>query len=135
MKYQQIQGQNVKSEFVILHHEWECDGYGWVTEDGRVWVTSHGGDPFEASAETIERFIDSAESCLEGLRTVYDDMKGDTMENKAIAWSVVDDEDLHKYDESELTWSPFHNNWVHRNPDLDIKLPPGSGHHPKGHHG
>ena len=42
-------------EFVVLWHEWECDGYGWVTEDGRVYLSTH-GNIFEApTSEVLER--------------------------------------------------------------------------------
>ena len=75
MQYQEIQGVKVKTEFVILYHNCECDGYGWVTEDGRVWVDSYDGSPFEASSHTISAFIDMTESCLEGLREVYKGME------------------------------------------------------------
>ena len=28
MKRQMIDGRDVVEEFIVLHHEWECDGYG-----------------------------------------------------------------------------------------------------------
>ena len=37
-------------EFSVLWPEWECDPLGWVTEDGHVWLTSHGSAPHEADA-------------------------------------------------------------------------------------
>lgn len=41
MKRDIIRGSDVVYEFKVLHHEWEVDGYGWVTEDGRVWHSNH----------------------------------------------------------------------------------------------
>ena len=40
MKQTEIDGSKVVHEFTVLWHEWECDGYGWVTDDGRAWLTS-----------------------------------------------------------------------------------------------
>ena len=42
MKVTDIEGVKVVHEFEVLWHEWECDGYGWVTEDGRAWLTTVG---------------------------------------------------------------------------------------------
>lgn len=27
--------------FMVFHHMWECDGWGCVTEDGRLWLSTH----------------------------------------------------------------------------------------------
>ncbi|MCY4507951.1 MAG: hypothetical protein OXG35_13490 [Acidobacteria bacterium] len=37
-----IEGVAVVHRFKVYHHLWECDGWGWVTEDGRLWTTSDG---------------------------------------------------------------------------------------------
>ena len=42
MKHTEIDGKKVVHEFLVFWHEWECDGYGWVTEDGRAYLTDHG---------------------------------------------------------------------------------------------
>ena len=33
MRYTEIDNSKVIHEFTVLWHEWECDGYGWVTEE------------------------------------------------------------------------------------------------------
>ena len=43
-----INGSPVVHTFMVLNHEWECDGEGWVTEDGRVWTTDH-QSPYETN--------------------------------------------------------------------------------------
>lgn len=42
MTRNKIYGLSVIYEFVIMHNGWETDNYGWITEDGSVWATSHG---------------------------------------------------------------------------------------------
>ena len=59
MERQTIDGRNVVQEFIVLHHEWECDGYGWVTEDGRIWHTDHSGEPYEISPNDCLKLMDT----------------------------------------------------------------------------
>ena len=67
MKFTEIDGVRIVHEFVVLWHEWECDGYGWVTEDGRVYLSTH-GNIFEApTSEVLER-LEAALSCADGIR-------------------------------------------------------------------
>ena len=40
MKETEIDGRPVVVEFKVP--AWDCDPYGWVTDDGRIWHTSHG---------------------------------------------------------------------------------------------
>ena len=68
MKHTEIDGRKVIHEFVVLHHEWECDGYGWVTDDGRAWLTTHGGPPCEADAAKLLHRMDAALTSVEGIR-------------------------------------------------------------------
>ena len=68
MKRKKIDGQKVIHEFPVLWHEWECDGYGWVTEDGRAWLTTHGSEPYEApNSELLER-MEVALATVTGIR-------------------------------------------------------------------
>ena len=67
MQFTEIDGVKVVHEFIVLWHLWECDGYGWVTEDGRVYLSTH-GKIFEApDSEVIER-LEAALSCADGIR-------------------------------------------------------------------
>ena len=68
MKQTEIDGSKVVHEFTVLWHEWECDGYGWVTDDGRAWLTSHGGPPYEAGTTALLDRMDEALSSVTGIR-------------------------------------------------------------------
>ena len=48
-----IDGSRVIYEFTILHDGWEMDNRGWVTKDGRIFTTSHGG-PYEMEIGELE---------------------------------------------------------------------------------
>ncbi|MCY4634745.1 MAG: hypothetical protein OXG04_09630 [Acidobacteria bacterium] len=63
----EIEGVKVVHEFEVLWHEWECDGYGWVTEDGRAWLTTH-GSRYEADAAELLGRMDAALSSAQGIR-------------------------------------------------------------------
>ena len=63
----EIDGQKVIEEFTVLHYGWEMDNTGWITEDGRVWMTSHGGRPVSVDIEVIESHIEETADSLEGL--------------------------------------------------------------------
>ena len=67
MKVTEIEGVKVVHEFEVLWHEWECDGYGWVTEDGRTWLTTH-GSRYEANAAELLDRMDAALSSAQGIR-------------------------------------------------------------------
>ena len=55
-------------EFLILREGWEMDNQGWITEDGQVYQTSHGGRPYLMSEAEVREHIAQAERMLEGLR-------------------------------------------------------------------
>ena len=38
----EIDGSRVVYTFRMYYHKWECDGWGWVTEDGRMYASNHG---------------------------------------------------------------------------------------------
>ena len=67
MKVTEIDGVKVVHEFEVLWHQWECDGYGWVTEDGRAWLTTH-GRRFEAETSELLERMEAALSCAQGIR-------------------------------------------------------------------
>ena len=67
MKETEINGHKVVHEFTVLWHEWECDGYGWVTDDGRAWLTSHGGTYEAGTIDLLDR-MDEALSSITGIR-------------------------------------------------------------------
>lgn len=63
------QDLNIKSEFVILHDGWEMDNRGWITTDGKVYTTNHGGDHvYEMSLGEIDGKIAEADYSLQGLK-------------------------------------------------------------------
>ena len=64
-----IQGQKVIHTFLVLHEGWEADNAGWVTEDGRVWTTSHGSRPQLARPGWLETQLAEAEQSVVGLKT------------------------------------------------------------------
>ena len=66
MKKDEINGVKVIHEFKVLHHQWECDGYGWVTLDGKIWLTNHGG-LHEADISMLSERIDAAIESLAGI--------------------------------------------------------------------
>ena len=67
MKRNEIDGVRVIHEFKMYHHEWEADGYGWVTDDGRVWHTSHGGNPFEIEISDLTEKVDELKDAIVGI--------------------------------------------------------------------
>ena len=62
-----IEGSEVIKTFTILYNGWETDNEGWITKDGRVWTTSHGGSPYEMSTEQVKEKIEEANLSLMGL--------------------------------------------------------------------
>ena len=68
MNLETIDGQKVVEEFIVLHHEWECDGYGWVTEDGRIWHTSHGSEPYEVDEDECLELMEAPLESVAGLQ-------------------------------------------------------------------
>ena len=67
MEVTEIEGVKVVHEFKVLWHEWECDGYGWITEDGRAWLTTHGRQ-FEAETSRLLERMDAALSSAQEIR-------------------------------------------------------------------
>ncbi len=63
----QVTSSPIKYEFIVLHEGWEMDNTGWVTEDGRVWLTSH-GTPYPAPMAELDELIDRTERSLIGLK-------------------------------------------------------------------
>ena len=68
MERTEIDGAKVVHEFIVLWHRWECDGYGWITEDGRVWFTTHGSEPFEVESEELLERMEETLACATGLQ-------------------------------------------------------------------
>ena len=58
----------IESSFIILHKGWEMDNHGWVTKDGLVYTTTHGGTPYHMGQPEIEKHIAETASSLTGLR-------------------------------------------------------------------
>ena len=52
---------------MILHSGWEMDNYGWITSDGQVWTTSHGGKHYPMTSQEVQAHIDETRSSLAGL--------------------------------------------------------------------
>ena len=69
MKQHEIDGKKVVYEFIVLHKGWEMDNEGWVTEDGRMWCTNHGG-LYEMGATELHEFIDTTTKSLNQLLAV-----------------------------------------------------------------
>ena len=42
----EIDGCPIIHTFTILYEGWEMDNLGWVTSDGKVWMTLHEGMTF-----------------------------------------------------------------------------------------
>ena len=64
----QILGLDLHLRFTILHDGWEMDNDGYITTDGNIYTTSHGGRLYEMSLEELDRKIAEAEDSLDGLR-------------------------------------------------------------------
>ena len=64
---EQIDGHKVVHTFTVLWKAWECDDTGWVTDDGRVWLTSHGGLPYEARRSELLGRMEEALDSLSGI--------------------------------------------------------------------
>ena len=60
-------GSEVIKTFIILYNGWETDNEGWITKDGRIWITSHGGSPYEMPIEDLREKIRETSSSLRGL--------------------------------------------------------------------
>ena len=63
---EEIEGSRVVLTFTILRKGWEMDNDGWVTEDGGVWTTSHGG-LLRLDAGSLEWHIRETRESLDGL--------------------------------------------------------------------
>ena len=62
-----IEGLNVVDSFIVLQEEWEEDNRGYITEDGRVWLTSY-EIPYQCSIDDLQFHIDLTERSLRGLK-------------------------------------------------------------------
>ena len=67
MRPKSIAGRAVIHEFKVLHHEWECDGWAWLTDDGSFWGTDH-GSLVKLSREDVVGFMSAPLEALEGVR-------------------------------------------------------------------
>ena len=66
--FKAIDGSKVLHEFPVLWDAWECDNLGWITEDKRVWGTTHGSPPYEVGIEFIKERIKETECVVAGLK-------------------------------------------------------------------
>ena len=62
MQRTEIDGQKVIHEFKVLWHQWECDGWGWITDDGRAWLSNHGRVHEAETSELLERMAEALSS-------------------------------------------------------------------------
>ena len=62
MERTEINGSKVVFEFEVLYLGWEVDPYGWVTEDGKMWHTNHGGLIEIEPSDMHERIKEAADS-------------------------------------------------------------------------
>ena len=67
MRRTEIDGARVVHEFSVMRPEWECDAYGWITEDGRAWMTNHGSTHQATAGELLEA-MDVALGSVTGIR-------------------------------------------------------------------
>ena len=72
---EEIEGELVEFEFLILREGWEMDNKGWVTMTGRVYTTSHGGGAYEMSMNDLEEHIALTQYSLAGLQYARTMMK------------------------------------------------------------
>ena len=71
----EARGFQVVGRFVVLHNGWEMDNEGWITSDGQVWTTSHGGNPYPMTSQEVQAHIDETSSSFEGLIRAREAMK------------------------------------------------------------
>lgn len=57
----------VRERFTILHAGWELDNIGWITNDGRVYTTSHGSAPCPMSMDMLKAKIEETTESLHRL--------------------------------------------------------------------
>ena len=67
----EIEGSKVIHEFPIPRIGWEMDNVGWITEDGRVWTTSHGHRIHELSETEAWGCATEMRDSLDGLRRAF----------------------------------------------------------------
>ena len=65
--FKTIDGSQVVYQYTVLHKGWEADEQGWVTEDGRVWGTSH-GQVLELNLDEFEEQIATVAGSLESMK-------------------------------------------------------------------
>ena len=100
MKRDVIDGTEVVYEFKVFHHEWECDGYGWITADGRIWLTSH-GSLYEGDVSEIKGMIGELTVSISGMneairlhKTIVDEKENQNVSKDNMDSQVIRDLDL-----------------------------------------
>ena len=80
-KRTEIDGKRVIHEFSVLWNGWEMDNQGWITEDGRAWMTNH-GHLSEVNASSIHAraqvAMQSAQELMKALQLMTKRKQGDT---------------------------------------------------------
>ena len=66
-----INGSEIVDRFTVLHERWDMDNEGYITEDGNVWLCSH-GNVYRASWSEIHEYILDTQESLDGLRRARD---------------------------------------------------------------
>lgn len=82
VEYGRLGGSKIVQKFLILHAGWECDNEGYVTEDGRIWWTSHNGRPYEAKADEFMEKLNETRASLNGLLDALTYRAGTTEKEK-----------------------------------------------------
>ena len=66
-----IDGVAVVDKCVVLQHEWECDGWAYLTADGRVWCTSHNRMlPADESVAAFDKGLRETRAALVGMEQI-----------------------------------------------------------------
>ena len=72
--YKRIAGSKVVLKFEIPHCGWEMDDVGWVTEDGRIWETNHGG-LCEMSPQELAELDERVDAWARGVHNAREEAK------------------------------------------------------------
>lgn len=76
--FKTIDGSQLVCRYTVLREGWEFDEQGWVTEDGRVWGTSHGQvvelslDEFEEEMATVAASLKSMKAARKRIDELTD---------------------------------------------------------------
>ena len=70
-KVTEIEDRKVIHHFTVLHEGWELDNDGWVTDDGRVWMTNH-GSLYETDEEELQGHLKRIQDCAGSIRKAQD---------------------------------------------------------------